>query len=173
MSEQQVKSKPWYRYPIVWMVIGLPLTAVVGGIHLLFLVSNDPNDVIQDNYYKEGLAINQRFAEDDLAKSLGLTADVSVSGDTMRIKLVGPSQPFLHFSLFHIKDSDQDIAGALAQVTGSGNESEYVYSFKEVPVGRWYLEIKGDDGNAHKVWRLKGRLDLPLKGSVTLIPAEN
>lgn len=171
MSDNK-ESKPWYRHPFVWLVIFFPLSAVVGGIHLLFIANEDPNDVVKDNYYKEGLAINQRLAEDELAREMNLQALVNTANGSLKVTLTGPEQPFLQFSLYHVKDSDQDISGALALVKKGGQQSEYVYQFNKEPVGRWYIEIKGDNGNEQSQWRLKGRLDMPLSGDVTLLPAK-
>lgn len=173
MNEQTQSKQPWYKVPFVWLVIAIPFSSVIGGIYLVNIATSDPNDVIKDNYYKEGLAINQRFAEDEQAKKLDLEATVSVQNDQIKVKLLGPELPFLKFNLYHVKNSDLDINGALAKTTSSDGETVYVYQFKDTPKGRWYIELSGDSGPATQVWRLKGRLDLPLSGQVTLLPSVN
>ena len=54
------KFRPWYQQAWPWFLISLPASAVIGGIITLMLAVNSPNALVVDDYYKEGLAINQR-----------------------------------------------------------------------------------------------------------------
>jgi hypothetical protein len=165
-------SKPWYLHPMVWLVIGIPLSSVVAGIGFIYLAITNPNDVVKDNYYKEGLAINLTLAQDQRARDLGLTGLVTIdaSNERLRVKLSSTNQPFIRFGLYHVNDSDLDLNGAMAKSANVDNRAEYVYQLDTMVQGRWYLEIKGDDGSAQNSWRLRARLDLPVSGPITLSP---
>lgn len=168
MSEQQV-SKPWYRYPIVWLVFGIPAVSVVSGLWFVYTATTNPNDLVKDNYYKEGKAINQQFAEDEYAKALNLSAKVTVTDSELSVIFDGPDYPFIAFDLFHFNDKDFDFAGALAKVTVSDGTSRYVYRFDEPLKGLWYIQLKGKQ-DSHS-WRLKGKINLTSANTLTLLPA--
>jgi len=53
------ESGPWWRYPLVWMLIAGPACVVVAGFVTLWLVLRAPDPVISTDYYKEGLKINE------------------------------------------------------------------------------------------------------------------
>ena len=52
-------TEPWYKVPFVWLVVGIPLSAVImGGVILYFsIVSFD--GLVVDDYYTEGKKINR------------------------------------------------------------------------------------------------------------------
>lgn len=39
-------SLPWYRYPIMWLVVGLPISAVIAGIVTYALILEHPDPVV-------------------------------------------------------------------------------------------------------------------------------
>jgi hypothetical protein len=42
-------KKPWYKYPMVWFVIALPMIAVVASITTLVIATNNRPNVIEHN----------------------------------------------------------------------------------------------------------------------------
>ncbi len=42
-------NKPWYRFPMVWFVIALPMTAVVASIATLVIAAKNAPQVIEHN----------------------------------------------------------------------------------------------------------------------------
>lgn len=82
MSSLDLKlaSEPWYKHRIVWLMVGLPLVVVVASFVTLYLAIKTDDGVIDDDYYKQGLAINQDLARDDRAKALGLSGQLKFSG---------------------------------------------------------------------------------------------
>lgn len=59
--------RPWWREPMLWLVIGGPAMVVVASFVTLALVLARPDPLVSENYYKEGLDINKtmhRPAED-------------------------------------------------------------------------------------------------------------
>lgn len=70
------KPLAWYRDPWRWLVITPPLAAVLAGAVTTWLAIRSWDGLVVDDYYKQGLAINQVLARDARAAALGLTATV-------------------------------------------------------------------------------------------------
>ena len=70
MSTENIKpgslpdSGPWWRYPLVWMVIAGPAAVVVAGFATLWLAIRTPDPVVAGDYYRRGIEINQTLARD-------------------------------------------------------------------------------------------------------------
>lgn len=60
---QAATPRPWWREPMMWLVLGGPLLVVVAGIVTFVLAVRMPDPVIADDYYKRGLEINKTLAE--------------------------------------------------------------------------------------------------------------
>ena len=72
-SHTQRQAPPWYRQFWPWFLLALPATAVAAGIATLIIAASDPDGLVVDDYYKEGLAINQALERDRQAQALGLS----------------------------------------------------------------------------------------------------
>lgn len=66
----------WFRDPFRWLVITPPLIAVVAGGLTMWLAIRSYDGLVVDDYYKQGLEINQVLARDERATALALHADV-------------------------------------------------------------------------------------------------
>ncbi|MBS0452293.1 MAG: FixH family protein [Proteobacteria bacterium] len=53
---------PWWKTPAMWLVVGLPAVVVVFGFFTLWLAVTRPDAVVDPNYYRKGLALEQRGA---------------------------------------------------------------------------------------------------------------
>lgn len=58
-DQEDVVSKPWWRYGYVWMVIGGPAAVVVAGFYTLWLAISMPDPVLTEDYYQQGIDINK------------------------------------------------------------------------------------------------------------------
>ncbi|CAN5219872.1 hypothetical protein BH10PSE18_BH10PSE18_41260 [soil metagenome] len=54
---------PWYRYPLVWMVIAGPAAVVVAGFATLWIAIRIPDPVVAEDYYRQGVEINKTLAD--------------------------------------------------------------------------------------------------------------
>ena len=63
MTNREVASSPqslaWYRYPHVWLVIAGPLLVVIAGIATAWIAVSGADPVVDPEYYRKGLEINQ------------------------------------------------------------------------------------------------------------------
>lgn len=55
---------PWWRYPLVWMVVAGPAAVVVAGFFTLWLAISTPDPLVAGDYYRRGMEINQTQARD-------------------------------------------------------------------------------------------------------------
>ena len=55
-------SGPWWRYPLMWMVVGGPTVVVVAGIVTAWIAVRSPDPVVDADYYRHGLEINRSLA---------------------------------------------------------------------------------------------------------------
>lgn len=147
-------SQPWYKNPMVWLVIFFPVLAVVGGIITIMIAMNTEDGLVVDDYYKKGLEINQVIDHDLKAKELGLSALTSIntqSGEiTVSLTSISelPETEQLSIRLIHRTRSGQDQQTMLNQ---SAEQFEYSGYFRPPIIpGLWTLEI-----SLPEQWRLK------------------
>ena len=51
----------WYKQFWPWFLIILPLVVVIASLYTVYLAVSDPDPVIEDDYYHQGLTINKRI----------------------------------------------------------------------------------------------------------------
>lgn len=65
-SDQSLESgAPWWKFPLVWMVIAGPAVVVVAGFATLWLALRAPDPLVAGDYYRRGLEINKTLAARD------------------------------------------------------------------------------------------------------------
>ena len=50
---------PWWKFGHMWMVVGGPLVVVVASFITLYLALTRPDPLVSEDYYQEGIHINQ------------------------------------------------------------------------------------------------------------------
>ncbi|MEZ5542050.1 MAG: FixH family protein [Pseudomonadota bacterium] len=165
MADQERRRRRWYQEPWVWLLIALPLTAVVGGMITIYLAVTTSDGLVVDDYYERGKAINQDLARDDAARRYGLSANlVLYQGNTLRLQLSainGNWPETVSLSLLHPTRAGHDQAVRLRH-TGAGS---YQGTIEPPAEGHWYIQLEADD------WRLSGTLQVPQTQPLLLVPA--
>ena len=59
-------AAPWWKFPLVWMVIAGPAIVVVAGFATLWIAIRTPDPVIAEDYYRQGIEINKTLADKKL-----------------------------------------------------------------------------------------------------------
>lgn len=145
-------KQPWYKEPWPWILMTGPVVVIVAGIVTTWLaiVSND--GLVTDDYYKQGLTVNQRLQRDHKAAAMGLHADVMRSGTNLRL-LVGATTDtrlpeVISVKLAHPTQAGQD------QLVKMLSEGQGFYSGQMATeiAGRWIVSIEDPAGE----WRLQG-----------------
>jgi len=103
------QSLPWYQYRWPWVLLAIPMSAVAFGIVMISTALIYPDDLVVDNYYKEGMAINRTLLMDAKAVALGVTTVIEVRpGGMVTLALAGASDAVVTASLFHVTDRAKD-----------------------------------------------------------------
>ncbi len=145
-------STPWYKEPWPWILMAGPAIVIVAGFVTAWLavVSND--GLVADDYYKQGLAFNQRLQRDHYASDLGLRADIMRSDQQVRLLVAAERDAVLPEALT-LKLSHPTRAGQ-DQMIKMVSEGQGFYGGKLSAdiSGRWYVSIEDPAGR----WRLQG-----------------
>ena len=147
-------TTPWYRQRWPWLLMIAPLAAVIGGIITAWLAVRSNDGLVQDDYYKQGIAINRTLAREQKAQALGLHGQLMFSegGRQVRLMLGGKVDHLptsLQLRIVHPTRSGNDQVIALTQQTSSGF---YEGKLKPLSVGVWEAVVE-DSRN----WRIVGK----------------
>ena len=145
-------DQPWYKERWPWILMAGPGTVIIAGFITLWLAVDSYDGLVTDDYYKQGMTVNQRLQRDHHASALGLHADLMRSGNGIRLLLTAVGDAKL----------PQDIVLKLAHPTRAGQD-QAVKMTMEGPGfyggalsanidGRWLVSI--EDPAAQ--WRLQG-----------------
>lgn len=152
MSDPTGQAVPWYREPLVWLLVAFPLAAVVGGLATLLLAIRSWDGLVVDDYYKRGLEINKTIARDDAAVTAGLGAEVSLDSDRVTIVLTNPLRvpepPGLKVSFIHATRAGLDQTLDLPR----DDTGRYSAPMGRLAPGHWHVHIETPD------WRLVEQL---------------
>lgn len=143
-------TEPWYRQFWPWFLIALPATSVIAGLVTVYIASRGADDLVADDYYREGLTINRRLEKEQRAVELGLSPQLEINGESVRIMVDAPGSPQeLVLNLSHPVDAEQDFSARLSRI----GPAEYIgrLSIEVGPRWHWYL-LPAKDAQ----WRLDG-----------------
>ncbi|MCM2346002.1 MAG: FixH family protein [Acidovorax soli] len=57
------EPRPWWKFGHVWLVIAGPVIVVIAGFITLWLAMSRPDPVVEEDYYRKGMEINQTLAQ--------------------------------------------------------------------------------------------------------------
>jgi hypothetical protein len=160
------KSKPWYREPWPWLLMALPATAVVAGSFMFWLAVSTEDGLVEDDYYKKGLTINQTIERDQAAQALHIKAQLMVGDDPTHLRLMlqggqsGTLPQQLRLKVLHPTRAGMDQVVVLTQ----RGEGYYEGGIKLLGAAKWRLILEDLD----KHWRLTGIWHVPKDSSVAL-----
>ncbi|MDX1454389.1 MAG: FixH family protein [Gammaproteobacteria bacterium] len=150
-----VAKRPWYREPMVWLVIALPLSVVIAGISTVVIASRNADSLVVDGFQRVGLLSSRVSAADREASRLGLQAMVRIDAENelVMVSLSGNDASWqageVQASLHHPTRREQDFTLLLQSENGSLFTAGLP---REISAG-WYLQIESRDGS----WRLSGQ----------------
>ena len=161
-------QQPWYRHPWVWLLIALPLSAVIGGIITIYLAVTTSDGLVVDDYYRHGKAINRVLARDRAAAARGLEARIALDAVNNRVAVQLAARDAdlpdaLTLAFLHPTTKGHDQQIRLAR-TG---DDRYSGQFEDLRRGDWHLQLEADD------WRLSGRIRVPLESPAVLLPLDS
>jgi len=163
---QPIGAKPWFREPWFWLLFTPPTVAVVAGTITMVIAFKTFDGVVSDDYYKQGLAINQSIERDARARDLALVAQVQFnpSGDQVRVTLTGtiPEDQPLMLRLVRAARSGDDQDISLSRIA----PGLYAGRLSAPISGRWHLQLEDGD----RQWRIATTAQLPEERAIGLGP---
>ncbi len=164
-------GQPWHKHPLVWMMFAIPFSAVIMGVIMIWLAVDTDDGLVADDYYKQGLAINDVISLDKKAAELKLRAIIEFenSGKVINVQfdkgLLGKYPDTLQLDFQHATHANSDIAVTL----NHGIDNQYIgYMNQLVSEGIWYFEIS-DKGGANEDWKLNARSHVRANNLIELI----
>ena len=143
-------TRPWHRQFWPWFLIMLPASVVVAGLSTLYIANRHSDDLVVDEYYKDGLAINRQLEKKQRASAQGISASLQFDSGSVSVRLDGPvNSEELVLLLSHPLEADRDFTVTLDKA------SVGLYTgILEAPVAaRWHWTLEAQDGAG---WRLDG-----------------
>lgn len=157
-------SKPWYRQPLVWMLICIPATAVVASMITIWLAIESDDGLVADDYYWRGKQINRTLARDAAALQLGLAGRIAWHpGDPVLVVELRAGNATawpeaLELDFLHSTRKGLDRRVPLRHLGGGS----YRGLSPELAPGGWHVQLGTPE------WRLLGRLFWPVTGTIAV-----
>ena len=150
---------PWYKQFWPWFLIALPLTAVIGSMITINIAFTDADGLVKDDYYKEGLAMNQDKARKQIAENLGVQAQAVIESESGTIKMtlndaaVGNLDKLI-VKMIHPTRADNDMTLLLDKSDTNTYTGKLTMSVKP---GYWWVRLSPENDS----WYIQGRIRLP------------
>lgn len=145
---------PWYRERWPWLLMLGPFLVIVAGFITAWLAVRSSDGLVDDDYYKQGLAVNQRIHRDRSAFDRGIEADLILSPDgrglmaVLRERQERAIPPVLTVRLSHPTVSGRDLILNLSL----GPDGSYRTTLSAPLTGRWTASVEDPSLS----WRLVG-----------------
>jgi uncharacterized protein len=169
--------KPWYRQFWFWFVFGPLIFIIIMCGFTVSIALKGADDVIIDNYYKEGRMINQALEQDKRAQELGLSGELRfdrASGEVILSVVNVPSDAALMpeqllLMMGHPVKAAKDQLIVLNAI-GSG---KYRGELLAEPDYSWYLTlypVKDIALRKEAPWTLSGEINFRVADKTLLAP---
>lgn len=157
---------PWYRHRWPWILMAGPFAVVLAGGVTAYLAVRSNDGLVEDDYYKQGLAVNQIAARDRRAGELGLVADLSLGpgGAFVSAKLSAQSGTAFPTRLFLRLVHPTRPGGDQRVALQADEPGRYVGKLTMPLAGRWHVALEDEA----KEWRLTGEWNVDRATSVAL-----
>ncbi len=162
-------TQPWYREPWPWLLMAGPAAVVVAGIATIWIAVVSSDGLVTEDYYKQGLAINQTLQREALAAERGYRGAVTVADAGRRVSVRMQSAPgaqlpdALQLRVVHPTRAGRD-GLVLLRRNAAGT---YDGVGPELSAGRWMLILQDTQAS----WRIDGAVVMPQQGAAMLAPA--
>lgn len=145
-------QSPWYKHLWPWIIIGILATSVTLSLTMVSIAVNNPDNLVNDNYYEAGKGINRSLDRELLGQTLKLKASVhldEVTGE-VELRLTGDSQPqTLELNLISPTQPEKD---RKIPLTLSSEPGRYLGQLDDRVEGRRFVELLGTEKG--ETWRL-------------------
>ncbi|EAQ65882.1 hypothetical protein MED121_01685 [Marinomonas sp. MED121] len=124
---------------------------------------NSPNDMVVDNYYKEGLGINTVLDKRTLAGELNISGSIVIDNTTGEVILSSENAQAetLSLNFYNSAISDKDFTIELIRIA----ENRYRGNLTKSISGIWNLYLESEAG-----WQVGARLNLSKSDTTQFTP---
>jgi len=160
---QNTVLRPWWKEPMVWLVAGLPATAVIASFTSYYIAATNIDPLVSLDNPKFGVAPDNEIARERRAAALGIVGEMVLAERNISLKLSGRLNTMpatLELMLLHPTQAELDVR---IQLQGDGR-GEFAGRLSEELLGSWQWVLEPSD----HLWRLAGSLILPSDGSIKL-----
>jgi uncharacterized protein len=158
------KPSPWWREPMVWLIVALPVSAIIGGAITIWFAVDNADTLVSESHYKQGLGVHLGNEQDKMAVALAVSADLEIRDEILHIRLAG-----------QLPRPSRDLVLSLARVDGGAGSEKvliipsrggdlYQTPLPALEVGKRALTLESND----HAWRLRGVWMAPFSGSLRL-----
>jgi hypothetical protein len=63
MSVRDQNNQPWWQEPLMWLVVGLPLSVVLACVITAMFILQSPNTMVTEPHIKQGLTVERPTAK--------------------------------------------------------------------------------------------------------------
>jgi uncharacterized protein len=138
---------PWYRQRWPWLLMSGPALVLVAGAITTWIAFASADGLVADDYYRQGMAINKVLAREEAARKLGISLELEISPQKLRVTLRGQKPEALFAHLAHATRAGHDERLRLAPGAAPG---VYEAELPPLPAGRWRLVIE----DPRATWRI-------------------
>jgi len=139
-------NRAWYREPWPWILMSGPAAVVVAGAATFWIALDSADGLVADDYYKQGLAINQVLGREENARRLGVRARIESAHGRLRVALAGAAPEALFAQLAHATRAGHDVRLRLALLAPGVYEAE----LPPLAAGRWSVVLE----DPRREWRV-------------------
>ncbi len=160
------EKRAWYLEPYVWLLIALPLSAVLGGSATMYLAIESDDGLVVDDYYKQGLEINQSLERNQAAVTYGLSGQLELKPERKVVLLSLESNAQyqlpeqIELSFLHRTQAGHDKTGILKRIANTMYQAE----LPELIAGNWYVQLSTPE------WRMLAPVTLPYLEPILITP---
>lgn len=156
------QAKPWYRQFWPLFLLALPAAVILAGLATAWLAYRDADGLVVDDYYKQGLGVNQTLDRDRKAAELGLKAALRYRDGLLTVALSGRERPAaLKLHLEHPTRAEQDREFLLSP------DAAGLFKAEAADIaGSWYATLTP----VPDTWRLTGAWRVPDEAELALAP---
>lgn len=168
MEFAKVDTGPWYREPWPWLLMAGPAAVVIAGFATIWIAVVSSDGLVVDDYYKQGMAINQTIQRDTLAMQRGYRATAVMAGEgrsiTVQLEAAAgvPLPDTMRLLIVHPTRAGMDGVALLRQ----GRPGIYEGIVPALADGRRIVVLE----DAQSAWRLTADAVFPVRDRIILEP---
>jgi len=153
---------PWWKERMVWLIIILPVSAVVASVATFFIAAHDADDMVKTEYVKSGMAVDAPRDALEKAAQMGISATLAYRDGTlvMHVDKLDRLSESLHLTLVHPTQAKLDQEIPLSAVA----QGKYQAHIELTGQGKRHLILEPPD----HAWRLEGEWLAPFNEETNL-----